>query len=282
MKKTFAITLAVTILFGHPAALSASTKLGSNCTKLGQIQKSGKSLLVCDATKGKRVWRNANSYEKSVHEDKQRKEAVKLEYDRIVNSNLGKRCVVGGICKVGNTGPGGGIVFYDEGSKKPWGRYLEIAPNGWSGTPEDPTANWCEVNKHLGAFGKEIGTGRSNTSTMVATCTSGAAVIANSYTGGGKTDWFLPSNDELNELCKFAKNQYTGDPRENCTTFSVYDEGIEQTIRKGFTLKGYWSSTENSGDVFFIAHKHVFSGYVAPWSSNPKTDFYSVRPIRAF
>ena len=205
-----------------------------------------------------------------------------MEYDKLVNSNLGKRCVVGGTCKVGNTGPGGGIVFYDEGSKKPWGRYLELAPNGWSGTPEDPTANWCEVNKHLGAFGKEIGTGRSNTGIIVATCTSGAAIIASSYSGGGKTDWFLPSNDELNEMCKFAKNQYTGDPREDCTTFSVYDETIAQTIRKGFTLKGYWSSTEHNGDVFFIAHKHSLGGWSSARSNNLKTDLFSVRPIRAF
>lgn len=35
-------------------------------------------------------------------------------------------------------GPGGAIVFYDAGSTKAWGRYLEAAPTGWSGSPNDP------------------------------------------------------------------------------------------------------------------------------------------------
>lgn len=38
---------------------------------------------------------------------------------------------------VGDTGPGGGIVFYDAGSAQPWGRYLEagpkLAPAEWCG-----------------------------------------------------------------------------------------------------------------------------------------------------
>ena len=31
-------------------------------------------------------------------------------------------------CRIGNTGPGGGIVFYDAYSQQSWGRYLEVAP----------------------------------------------------------------------------------------------------------------------------------------------------------
>lgn len=37
-------------------------------------------------------------------------------------------CVTGVSCKIGDVGPGGGIIFYDAGKHEIWGRYLEIAP----------------------------------------------------------------------------------------------------------------------------------------------------------
>ena len=38
-------------------------------------------------------------------------------------------------CQIGDTGPGGGVVFYDAGQPQPWGRYLEAAPAGWFNVP---------------------------------------------------------------------------------------------------------------------------------------------------
>jgi hypothetical protein len=54
------------------------------------------------------------------------------------------------------------------------------------------------------ATGTAIGTGFSNTNKIIAsqggTPTSYAAGVARAYTGGGYTDWYLPSKDELNKL----------------------------------------------------------------------------------
>ena len=57
---------------------------------------------------------------------------------------------------------------------------------------------------YTGATGTAIGTGLSNTNAIIAshgeTATSYAAGLARAYTGGGYTDWYLPSKEELNKL----------------------------------------------------------------------------------
>jgi len=46
-----------------------------------------------------------------------------------VPANASSRlCALGGACKVGDVGPGGGTVVYDAGEVKWWGRYLEALP----------------------------------------------------------------------------------------------------------------------------------------------------------
>lgn len=70
---------------------------------------------------------------------------------------------------------------------------------------QDKGIKWYNVsNLPTYATGTAIGTGLSNTNTIIAILgepsTSYAAGIARAYKGGGYTDWYLPSKDELNLL----------------------------------------------------------------------------------
>jgi len=105
-------------------------------------------------------------------------------------------------CAIGDTGPGGGLVIYDAGSPQVWGRYLEVAPAGWSGSAEDPKAPWCAKGKR--GYGRRlpvkttIGSGAINTRIIIRACgRNSAAGLAGAYRGGGFKNWFLPSDDEI-------------------------------------------------------------------------------------
>jgi hypothetical protein len=63
-----------------------------------------------------------------------------------------------------------------------------------------------------------------------------AAGVAWAYTNNSKTDWFLPSKNELNELCKYARTQTTGNTATLCDTPGA--------IGSGFSSGFYWSSSE--------------------------------------
>ncbi len=218
--------------------------------------------------------------------------ADKAKADKAKADNLAKVCVVGGACKIGNTGPGGGEVFYDAGSQQSWGRYLEFAPEGWSESGKDPKTTWCNVSDVLltnaptmngwlsfgqkigDGLGQKIGDGKSNTDLMVAGCNAGAALMTRAYRGGGQNDWFLPSSGELNELCKYAGGQVTGDPKVPCRLFSP---APSSEFGKSSDSNYYWSSSETS---FNTALAQFFGS--GNWNYAYKTNLYSLRPVRAF
>ena len=102
-------------------------------------------------------------------------------------------CADGGACVIGDTGPGGGIVFITPQTEGNPGTdyYLEAAPlNGLA------AENCAKGNKET-----EIGTGKNNTTTASQSCQSqeelNAITMANDLVFNGLDDWFLPSQDEL-------------------------------------------------------------------------------------
>jgi hypothetical protein len=200
-----------------------------------------------------------------------------------------------GACQVGDIGPGGGFIYYYDsagfncgagfsGTGSPTGdlcHYLEVAPNGWNGG-SDPRISWASPDNQAtvvtGAGGIAIGTGLQNSIDISAqsgnVAATSAAVAALAYTGGSKSDWYLPSKDELNELCKFARTIPTGLTSELCPSSGG-------TQKAGFTWSpagDYWSSTEGSGNAYGL-YQYFNTG---PQGETNKNFSGCVRPIRAF
>ena len=153
---------------------------------------------------------------------------------------------------IGSTGPGGGMVFYDAGSIQSWGRYLEAAPNTWNGGSSDPTAQWKTTETTTAGTLTAIGSGYANTYTYMAGDEHPAAALCRAYTGGGQTDWFLPSKDELNQLY------------------------LQKATVGGFVHNGYWSSSEGGYGAW------IQGFYDGGQGSEYKYNSYYARPVRAF
>jgi len=112
-------------------------------------------------------------------------------------------------------------------------------------------------NVTTGATGTAIGTGLSNTNTIItvqgAVTTSYAAGLARAHNGGGFSDWFLPSYTETNKICS----------------------GAGRVITSGV----YWSSTEGSQTGAGIFDFTVCAGN--PTYSKSET-IGAVRAVRSF
>ena len=65
---------------------------------------------------------------------------------------------------IGSLGPAGGFIIHDKGLVSDGWRYIEIAPDGWSGNG-DPTTTWgCSGSEINGADGYALGSGMQNLS----------------------------------------------------------------------------------------------------------------------
>jgi hypothetical protein len=186
------------------------------------------------------------------------------------------RCTEKNNGKIGDTGPGGGKIFY-------------VLPTGFSMTDDNSTAYYLEASPsdmqitltwnspscipyYLGGtgdsyiyiFGTEsaIGTGRFNTALILSLDPDAPAAKACSiFNNNGVADWFLPSIDELNELYE-RRNIIS-----NLITTSTSDYSY-----------CYWSS-QSSSYGFDPWAKNFSNGIQGPWGSENKL---SVRAIRAF
>jgi len=194
---------------------------------------------------------------------------------------------------IGDTGPAGGIIFYDvdadndedggagedglKSSECGW-RYLEGAlTNVTIGSEntfcfgyyreEASSENKKIVEGNEGALAV-VGKGKSNTDALVkafgnsayseasgnTTTSNYAAYVASSYTSGGYSDWFLPS------ACEIVKMMDV--------------EGLNVT-----TSTVLWSSSERNGTNANAAPFEKTSG---SYTDKAKSEKYAVRPVRRF
>lgn len=160
-------------------------------------------------------------------------------------------CETGGQCFTGDIGPGGGRIFFVTGPTSFFTdfltgqprRYMEAAPANWADSiPSKKSADaWgCDLIQLPDADSRYPGGGSKNTAEFRKVCESKQNVFAQveAYRGGGFDDWYVPSQVELNELCKFARQQLT-------FSRSLSDSCNDKAeLRDDFTAGLYWSSTQ--------------------------------------
>jgi hypothetical protein len=168
---------------------------------------------------------------------------------------------------IGDTGPAGGLIFYDKGSYSEGWRYLEAMPFDqganviWS-TVDSPYTTYVDVATGIG-----IGDGKNNTALIVAELNargqSGrAAQVCDDLTYGDEGDWFVPSMEELQLMLQNLQKAGLGD-----FTYGEY----------------YWSSSQATSGASMEAYAHV---QLFDKSSTPNRDAknrtHYVRAIRAY
>jgi hypothetical protein len=202
-------------------------------------------------------------------------------------------CAAGGACSVGDTGPGGGIVFYVAASNftalySPCNRtcrYLEAAPTSGTNAWTDIRIAWSgNTTGNIGEYGqgKGIGKGFENTDSIVSQALGGAtanraATSARAYRGPNNlTDWYLPSAGELNQLCKWAHARPWVSDATVCSGGTLNLGTGDGLGAAGFVAFNYWSSTEFSAPYKWHQRWPGIQDAESPSTAQ------RVRPIRAF
>jgi hypothetical protein len=212
-------------------------------------------------------------------------------------------CAQGGACNLGDTGPGGGLIFYTNSAGfncgpsftstgSPTGglcHNLEVAPSTWAGAI-DPGLTWSTsanatatvtglsidstVNLTLAA----VGLGYLNSVQIVnqPNDLTTAAGKARAYHGNSLSDWYLPDSSELSLLCQWDMGEQP--TPGNACTYTSTNSSSYGAQNAGFLSSRYWSSSQGSSSSAWT-QQFAFT----QTSTYAKTGYsLYVRPIRAF
>ncbi|GHU04431.1 hypothetical protein FACS1894147_09570 [Spirochaetia bacterium] len=160
--------------------------------------------------------------------------------------------------KVGDTGPAGGLIFYDKGNSSGGWRYLEAAP-------EETEMNviwWPDSGSWQIKGGPEVGLGKTNTKELMEEFNKRGGGFdtaireCDDLSVNGFDDWFLPSKDELNFMYG-----------------NLHRRGLG-----GFRKEQYWSSTVSGDSIPYLNFSDGMWGnwFQAVWNKK------RVRAVRQF
>lgn len=158
----------------------------------------------------------------------------------------------------------GGIIFHlwKDASGQEHGLIVSL-------TNQATNSPWSDVSTLIGATAQSPWDGLSNSTAIVGQTTSSAAQLCINYQGGGFTDWYLPSIDELGLLWS---NKY--DINKVLSSMGGAEAFLPGTL--------YWSSTELDANLAWPFYTLTGSDALISSYDLYKTSAYMVRAIRQF
>ena len=204
--------------------------------------------------------------------------------------------------KIGDTGPAGGIIFYDKGSKTDGWRYLEAAPADLRvvyGVPtvdadleeyDDAPAGYLfgyyrktDAGENLyvndkteydakDCTGTAIGTGKKNTELLVKAMGNSAY----KEDSGAET-----TKDYAANLClDLVYNEYDDWFLPSLDELKLMYNNLHTKALGGFSAVKYWSSSESKGHNVEHASNLIFED--GSETNSLRHNEFAVRPARAF
>lgn len=198
---------------------------------------------------------------------------------------------------LGDTGPGGGTVFYINQSGFACGptladtcKYIEYAPANWaSGYPEwtTPAANggWSDsfaltngaVDPPIPMVtnctkiipgSTAIGASLKNTIAIATCAPENAAEKVRAYRGGGFSDWAIPTRSELSAMNTYRKSIYPN------------WQSVNDAFNGGISWRDAFWSSSGSGNGFSFEYLNTDSR--GPLGPTQTTFQLLIKPVRAF
>jgi hypothetical protein len=255
----FVSTAISVVSLGQFASAQFSINSGQSCKSIGQIRDFQGQRFICRRVNAKAgsssgpylIWFKISSPKTTTS----------------TSSTIKVSCATGGECRVGDIGAGGGVVFYVPATPQWWGRYMEAAPNRWNGSYGDLRHNsGCYGLSISDARAVGLGSGKQNTELIVSACPESniAARVAYDLVLNGKSDWFLPSRDELNAMY----------PHREAIGFRLAENNqvyASSTWPSAFNFSAQMFTTDT--DTSFVSGRQFETTRTTPYS-------YFVRPIR--